>query len=101
VKYVLRVCNKDERGRVAKSCSERGGPKAPSAIHGPLGPMFYPNDKANIIADSLENEFRAHYLCDCGQRRHVETQVKALLATIDEDILLISNLVTPEKKYNP
>jgi hypothetical protein len=66
-----------------------GEPKAPSAIHGPLGPVLYPIDKANVIAECLENQFRAHDLCYCDHRRHVEAQVEALLATIDEDIPVI------------
>jgi hypothetical protein len=34
---------------IAKSLTKRGGPKAPTAIHGPLGPAFYPSEKANVI----------------------------------------------------
>jgi hypothetical protein len=49
---------------IAKSLTRRGGPKTPSAIHGPLGLIFYPIDKANIVACCLENQFRAHDLCD-------------------------------------
>jgi hypothetical protein len=49
---------------IAKSLAKSGGPKTPSEIHGPLGPIFYPIDKANIIADCLENQFRARDLCD-------------------------------------
>jgi hypothetical protein len=45
--------------------SKRGVPKASSAVHGPVGPIFCPNDKANIITDCLENQFRAHDLRDC------------------------------------
>jgi hypothetical protein len=71
---------------IAKSLSKRGGPKAPSAIHGSLGPILYPIDKPNITADCLENHFRVHDFCDCDHRRHVEAQVKALLVTINEDI---------------
>jgi hypothetical protein len=29
---------------IAKSLTKRGGPKTPTAIHGPLGPAFYPNE---------------------------------------------------------
>jgi hypothetical protein len=47
---------------ITKSLSRRGGPKALSAIYGPLGSIFYPIDKPNIIADCLENQFRAHDL---------------------------------------
>jgi hypothetical protein len=45
---------------IAESLSKRDGPKASSAIHDPLGPIFYPINKANIIANCLENQFRAH-----------------------------------------
>jgi hypothetical protein len=70
---------------VAKSLTKSGGPKASSAIHGPLGHIFYPIDKANIIADCLENQFTVHDLCDCDHRRRVEAKVEVLLATVDED----------------
>jgi hypothetical protein len=40
---------------IAKSLTKRGRPKAPSANHDPLGPIFYPINKANITADCLEN----------------------------------------------
>jgi hypothetical protein len=73
---------------IAKFLSKRGGQKEPSAVHGPLGPIFDPIAKANIIADCLENKFRARDLCDCDcdHRRHVEAQVEALWVTVDEDI---------------
>jgi hypothetical protein len=45
---------------IAKSLTKRGGPKVPSESHGPLGLIFYPIDKANIIEDCLENQFRVH-----------------------------------------
>jgi hypothetical protein len=77
----------------AKSLSYNSGPKAPPAIHGPLGSIFYPIDKANIIADCLENQFRAHDLCDCDHRRHVEAQVETLLGTAMKTSLLISDRV--------
>jgi hypothetical protein len=70
---------------IAKPLTKRGGPKAPSSIHGSLGPIFYPIDKANIITDCLENQFRGHDLCNCDHRRHMEAQVETLLGTIIED----------------
>jgi hypothetical protein len=73
---------------LVKSLTKTGGTKATSAIHGPLGLIFYPIDKANIIGDCLENQFRAHDLSDCNHRRHVEARVKALLATADGDTLV-------------
>jgi hypothetical protein len=59
----------------AKCLSKRGGPRASPAIHDLLGLTFYSIDEVNIIADCLENQFRAHDLCDCDHRRHVEAQV--------------------------
>jgi hypothetical protein len=53
---------------IAKSLTKRGEPKVPSAILGPLGPIFYPVNKANVIADCLENQFKAQNLCDCAHR---------------------------------
>jgi hypothetical protein len=69
----------------AKSLTKRGEVKVPSAFHGPLGPISYPIDKANVIADCLENQFKAHDFCDGDNRRHLEAQAEALLATFDED----------------
>jgi hypothetical protein len=42
---------------IAKSLLKRDGPRAPTAIHGPLGITFLPLDKANAIADCFENQF--------------------------------------------
>jgi hypothetical protein len=70
---------------VAKYLTERGGPKAPTAIHGPLGPVFYPNEKANVIANYLENLFTPHKVCDTDHERRVEARVQALLTTVDEN----------------
>jgi hypothetical protein len=74
---------------IVKSLLKRGGPKAPSAIHGPLGAIIYPINKANIIADCIGNPFRAHDLCDCHHRGHVEAQVEVPMTTVDEDIPVI------------
>jgi hypothetical protein len=35
---------------IVKPLTKRGEPKAPTALHGPLGPVFYPNKKANVSA---------------------------------------------------
>jgi hypothetical protein len=45
---------------IAKSLTKRGGPKVPTAIHGPLGPVYHPNENANVIAMYLENLFTPH-----------------------------------------
>jgi hypothetical protein len=70
---------------IAKSFIKKDGPKAPSAVHGPLGPIFYPLHKVNIIADCLEIQFIAHDLCASDHGRQVEAKIKALLATYDEE----------------
>jgi hypothetical protein len=49
---------------IAKSLTNSGEPKAATAIHGPLGPVFYRNEKANVIANYLENLFTPHKVCD-------------------------------------
>jgi hypothetical protein len=81
----------------AKSLSKRGGPKAPSAIHGPLGSIFYPINKANIITDCLENQFRVPDLCDCGHRWHVEAQVEPSWLLLMK-IPVVSDPVTSQKE---
>jgi hypothetical protein len=43
---------------------KRDGPKAPTTIHGHLGITYHLNEKANVTADSLENQFMSHDLCD-------------------------------------
>jgi hypothetical protein len=53
---------------IAKSLTERSGPEEASAVHGPIDLIFYPVDKANRVADSLENQFRANDVCDCDHR---------------------------------
>jgi hypothetical protein len=42
---------------------KRGGPKSPTAVHGLLGLMYHPLEKANAIVDCLENQFTPHDLC--------------------------------------
>jgi hypothetical protein len=39
---------------------KEGWIKVTTAIHGPLGPVFYPNKKPNTIANYLENLFTPH-----------------------------------------
>jgi hypothetical protein len=47
---------------IVKSLTDRAGPRAPTAIHGLLGLKYHPVDKANEIADYLENQFTPHDL---------------------------------------
>jgi hypothetical protein len=49
---------------ITKSLLKRNGPRASTAIQGPSGLNFHPSEKANAIADCLENQFTHHDLCD-------------------------------------
>jgi hypothetical protein len=49
---------------VVRLFMERDGPKAPTAVHGPLGITYYLNKKANMSADCLQNQFISNNLCD-------------------------------------
>jgi hypothetical protein len=66
---------------------KRDGPKAPTAIHGPLEMTYELNEKVNVIASYLENQFTSHDLCDENHARLVETTVKALLASVSGILL--------------
>jgi hypothetical protein len=68
---------------IAKSLANRDGPRAPTVMYGPLGPKFQPADKANAIADCLEQQFTPHKLCDENHERQVEARVQALLGAED------------------
>jgi hypothetical protein len=70
---------------IAKSLTKRGEAKATTAIHGPLGPVFYQNEKANVIANYLDNLFTPHKVCDTDHERRMEARVQALLTTVDEN----------------
>jgi hypothetical protein len=48
---------------IAKFLMKRDG-KEPTAIHGPFGLTFHPLDRANAIADCLENQFTPNDLCE-------------------------------------
>jgi hypothetical protein len=63
---------------------ERDGPKARTAVHGPLGITYHLNEKAKAVADCLENQFTSHNLCDVNRKRRVETRVQALLVSVDD-----------------
>jgi hypothetical protein len=77
---------------LAKTLTKRGGPKVPTAIHGPSGPIFYPNAKAKVIANYLEDQITPHELCDLDHERRVEARVQAVLKTVDE---------APSEKFRP
>jgi hypothetical protein len=58
---------------IAKSLMKRDGPKAPAAVHEPLGITYHPNEKPNVIADCVENQFTPHGPCDENDGRRVQT----------------------------
>jgi hypothetical protein len=70
---------------IVKSLTNRDGPRARTAIHGLLGLKYHPEDKANAIADGLENQFTPHDLCDENHERRVEARVQALLEAADNN----------------
>jgi hypothetical protein len=55
-------------------------------------PAFYPSEKANVIANCLENLFTLHKLCDTDHERRVEARVQALLTSVEEN---------PSVKFRP
>jgi hypothetical protein len=68
---------------IAKSLTNKDGPRAPTAIHGLLGLKYHPVDKANATADYLENQFTPHDLCEENHERRVDARVQALLEAAD------------------
>jgi hypothetical protein len=52
-----------------------------------LGLKYHPVDKANAVADFLENQFTPHDLCVENHERQVEARVQALLEAVDSDPL--------------
>jgi hypothetical protein len=70
---------------IAKSLVKRDRTRAPTAIHGASGLKFLPAQKANAIADCLENQFTHHDLCDENHERQWEARVQALLEAVDNN----------------
>jgi hypothetical protein len=70
---------------IAKSLTNRDGPRAPTAIQGILGLTYHPADKTNAIADCLEDQFTPHDLCEENHERQVEARVHTLLEAVDSD----------------
>jgi hypothetical protein len=68
-----------------KSLLKRDGPRAPTAIHSHLGLKFLLLEKANAIADCLENQFTPHDLCDENEL-WVEARVDALPEAVDNSL---------------
>jgi hypothetical protein len=70
---------------IAKSLIKRDGPNVQTSIYSPLGLKFRPLQKANAIADCLENQFAPHDLCDENHERRLEARVQALHETVDNN----------------
>jgi hypothetical protein len=68
---------------IAKSLLKRDGPRAPTTIRGPSGLKFQPSEKANAIANCLENQFTHHDLCDEIYEQRVGARVQTLLEAAD------------------
>jgi hypothetical protein len=67
---------------IAKSFLQRDGPRAPTAIHGPLGLKFISLEKANAIGDCLETPFTLH---DENNEWRVKARFQALLEAVDNN----------------
>jgi hypothetical protein len=70
---------------IPKSLTNRDGPRAATVIHGLLGLNYHLVDKANAIADCLENQFTPRNLCDENHERQVEARVQALLEAVESN----------------
>jgi hypothetical protein len=68
---------------IATALLNRDTPKAPSAIHGYTGLKFHSHDKANAIADCLENRLTHHDLRDEHHEKGVEALVQDTLESED------------------
>jgi hypothetical protein len=66
-----------------------------------LGPVFYPKEKANVIANYLEKLFTPHKACDADHDRRVEARVQALLTTVVVNPRLKFEHVTSQNKSDP
>jgi hypothetical protein len=67
---------------ILKSLTQRDGPKAPTAVHGPVGITYDPNKKASLIADCVENQSTSHDLSDKNHEQRLESRVQGLLASV-------------------
>jgi hypothetical protein len=87
-RWETRLANTEETPQaiwpIAKSLINRDGPRALTAIHGALGLKYHPVDKANAIADCLENQFTPHDLCDENHERRVKARGQALFGADDD-----------------
>jgi hypothetical protein len=76
---------------IAESLLKRVGPRALTAIHGPLGLQCLPLEKANAVDDCLGNQFTPHDLCGETHERRVEARVQALLDAVENNLLNVKD----------
>jgi len=55
--------------------------------------LVHPTEKADMIADCLENRFTPHELCDENHKRLVEARVEALLEEVDNSPIDIQKVI--------
>jgi hypothetical protein len=70
---------------IAKSLMKRDGQTSPTAIHCPSGLRYHLSEKANAIADCLENQFTPHDLCEDKHERLEKDRIQVLLEAVDND----------------
>jgi uncharacterized protein YlaI len=75
---------------MARAMLNRNAAKVTTAFHGYSDLKFLPYNKANAIAECLENRFTHHYMCDESHERRVENIV--------QDIIETENTATWKKK---
>jgi hypothetical protein len=68
-------------------CVRFGQARHSAVFHGRLGQKFHTVDKANAIADCLENQFTPLDMCDENYERRVKARVQALFEAEDNDRL--------------
>jgi hypothetical protein len=67
-----------------ESVMKSDSPKAPTIIYGPSGLKFRPLEKANAIANCLENQFTPHDLCEENHERRMEARVQTSSEVVDD-----------------
>jgi hypothetical protein len=68
---------------IAISHLKGGGPRASTVILGPLGLKCHLLEKANKVADCVQNHFMPHDLCDETHEEWVEVRAESVLETVD------------------
>jgi hypothetical protein len=62
----------------------KNGPKAPIAVHEPLGISYHPNGKASVTVDCLEKQFIYHDPVTKTMSDGWILRIQALLASVDD-----------------